>query len=155
MGYLRNTKPLYIIPVWCNGNTGISKILNGGSIPSTGANYFRRLAQFGRASGLGPGCRQFESVISDQSWGCSSVGRATALHAVGRRFDSVHLHQLWSCSSIGRASPCHGEGSEIETRQDRQSLRAISSVGRASALQAEGRWFETNIAHQVSMAAVA
>ena len=80
MGYLRNTKPLYIIPVWCNGNTGVSKTLNGGSIPSTGANYFRGVAQSGRALALGArGFPWFESKYPDQSWGCKLTGKLSPL----------------------------------------------------------------------------
>ena len=55
----------------------------------------RRLAQSGSAPGLGPGGRRFESYISDQQRGFSSVGRATGLQPVGHRFDPGNLHQSW------------------------------------------------------------
>ena len=57
------------------------------------AIIFREVAQLGRALGLGPRGRRFESCLPDQKWGLSSAGRAPALHAGGQRFDPVRLHQ--------------------------------------------------------------
>ena len=58
----------------------------------------RGVAQLGRALGLGPRGRRFESCLPDHSfflkWGLSSAGRAPALHAGGQRFDPARLHQI-------------------------------------------------------------
>ncbi len=54
----------------------------------------REVAQLGRAHGLGPWGRRFESCLPDHFlWGLSSAGRAPALHAGGQRFDPARLHQ--------------------------------------------------------------
>ncbi len=63
------------------------------------ARHIREVAQLGRALGLGPRGRRFESCLPDQEelkhvWGLSSAGRAPALHAGGQRFDPARLHQL-------------------------------------------------------------
>ena len=57
--------------------------------------YIREVAQLGRALGLGPRGRRFESCLPDffKKWGLSSAGRAPALHAGGQRFDPASLHQ--------------------------------------------------------------
>ncbi len=55
----------------------------------------REVAQLGRALGLGPRGRRFESCLPDSLkyiWGLSSDGRAPALHAGGQRFDPASLH---------------------------------------------------------------
>ena len=60
-------------------------------------NYIREVAQLGRALGLGPRGRRFESCLPDfflKLWGLSSAGRAPALHAGGQRFDPASLHHL-------------------------------------------------------------
>ena len=57
--------------------------------------YIREVAQLGRALGLGPRGRRFESCLPDfflKLWGLSSAGRAPALHAGGQRFDPASLH---------------------------------------------------------------
>ena len=55
----------------------------------------REIAQLGRALGLGPRGRRFESCFPDSNlWGISSAGRAPALHAGGQRFDPAILHHL-------------------------------------------------------------
>ena len=57
--------------------------------------YQREVAQLGRALGLGPRGRRFESCLPDfflNLWGLSSAGRAPALHAGGQRFDPARLH---------------------------------------------------------------
>ncbi len=58
--------------------------------------YIREVAQLGRALGLGPRGRRFESCLPDffWYWGLSSAGRAPALHAGGQRFDPASLHHL-------------------------------------------------------------
>ena len=61
--------------------------------------YIREVAQLGRALGLGPRGRRFESCLPDYFlnsilWGLSSAGRAPALHAGGQRFDPASLHHL-------------------------------------------------------------
>ena len=59
--------------------------------------YIREVAQLGRALGLGPRGRRFESCLPDfflNLWGLSSAGRAPALHAGGQRFDPASLHHL-------------------------------------------------------------
>ena len=65
-----------------------------GSTP-LGRVFFREVAQLGRALGLGPRGRRFESCLPDfflKLWGLSSAGRAPALHAGGQRFDPASLH---------------------------------------------------------------
>ena len=60
-------------------------------------NYIREVAQLGRALGLGPRGRRFESCLPDSLkfiWGLSSDGRAPALHAGGQRFDPASLHHI-------------------------------------------------------------
>lgn len=60
-----------------------------GSTP-VGRTILREVAQLGRALGLGPRGRRFESCLPDILkiiWGLSSDGRAPALHAGGQRFD--------------------------------------------------------------------
>lgn len=53
----------------------------------------REVAQLGRALGLGPRGRRFESCLPDLKFrGLSSAGRAPALHAGGQRFDPARLH---------------------------------------------------------------
>ena len=54
----------------------------------------REVAQLGRALGLGPRGRRFESCLPDfkRFRGLSSAGRAPALHAGGQRFDPARLH---------------------------------------------------------------
>jgi hypothetical protein len=64
-----------------------------GSTP-LGRAIKREVAQLGRALGLGPRGRRFESCLPDHLWGLSSAGRAPALHAGGQRFDPARLHQL-------------------------------------------------------------
>ena len=65
-----------------------------GSTP-IGRVLLREVAQFGRALGLGPRGRRFESCLPDRNfnyikiWGLSSAGRAPALHAGGQRFDPL------------------------------------------------------------------
>ena len=58
------------------------------------AIFIREVAQLGRALGLGPRGRRFESCLPDHLhlWGLSSAGRAPALHAGGQRFDPARLH---------------------------------------------------------------
>ena len=57
--------------------------------------YIREVAQLGRALGLGPRGRRFESCLPDfLILGLSSAGRAPALHAGGQRFDPASLHHL-------------------------------------------------------------
>ena len=83
-----------------------------GSTPLGRATYFcqsmkREVAQLGRALGLGPRGRRFESCLPDffepkikkilnikviPKWGISSAGRAPALRAGGQRFDPARLH---------------------------------------------------------------
>ncbi len=70
-----------------------------GSTPVGRANkcILRNVAQLGRALGLGPRGRRFESCHSDHllfKWGLSSAGRAPALHAGGQRFDPARLHHF-------------------------------------------------------------
>ena len=66
-----------------------------GSTPA-GRAKFRNVAQLGRALGLGPRGRRFESCHSDHYlWGLSSAGRAPALHAGGQRFDPARLHHKY------------------------------------------------------------
>ena len=68
-----------------------------GSTPFGRAIYLREVAQLGRALGLGPSGRRFESCLPDhlKFWGLSSAGRAPALHAGGQRFDPASLlHNL-------------------------------------------------------------
>jgi hypothetical protein len=78
-----------------------------GSTPIGRAMICREVAQLGRALGLGPRGRRFESCLPDHYiWGLSSAGRAPALHAGGQRFDPARLHQkilivTWQCSSAG------------------------------------------------------
>jgi hypothetical protein len=59
-------------------------------------SLYRGVAQLGRALGLGPRGRRFESCLPDHAtdiiWGLSSAGRAPALHAGGQRFDPARLH---------------------------------------------------------------
>ena len=68
-----------------------------GSTP-IGRVLLREVAQLGRALGLGPRGRRFESCLPDRNfnyikiWGLSSAGRAPALHAGGQRFDPASLH---------------------------------------------------------------
>ena len=59
--------------------------------------YIREVAQLGRALGLGPRGRRFESCLPDflNKWGLSSAGRAPALHAGGQRFDPASLHHYF------------------------------------------------------------
>ena len=67
-----------------------------GSTP-IGRVLLREVAQFGRALGLGPRGRRFESCLPDSKikiWGLSSAGRAPALHAGGQRFDPASLHHI-------------------------------------------------------------
>ena len=67
-----------------------------GSTP-IGRVLLREVAQLGRALGLGPRGRRFESCLPDSDflkWGLSSAGRAPALHAGGQRFDPASLHHL-------------------------------------------------------------
>ena len=67
-----------------------------GSTP-IGRVLLREVAQLGRALGLGPRGRRFESCLPDRKfkfWGLSSAGRAPALHAGGQRFDPASLHHL-------------------------------------------------------------
>ena len=63
----------------------------------TSPNYKREVAQLGRALGLGPRGRRFESCLPDsfKKWGLSSDGRAPALHAGGQRFDPASLHHIF------------------------------------------------------------
>ena len=67
-----------------------------GSTPSGALKQYREVAQLGRALGLGPRGRRFESCLPDHEktliWGLSSAGRAPALHAGGQRFDPASLH---------------------------------------------------------------
>ncbi len=63
-----------------------------GSTPF-GRAILREVAQLGRALGLGPRGRRFESCLPDHFRGLSSAGRAPALHAGGQRFDPARLHQ--------------------------------------------------------------
>ena len=67
--------------------------------------YIREVAQLGRALGLGPRGRRFESCLPDfflNLWGLSSAGRAPALHAGGQRFDPAYLHHLSSLSRLSK-----------------------------------------------------
>ena len=67
-----------------------------GSTP-IGRVSLREVAQLGRALGLGPRGRRFESCLPDNQikyWGLSSAGRAPALHAGGQRFDPASLHHI-------------------------------------------------------------
>ena len=68
-----------------------------GSTP-IGRTNLREVAQLGRALGLGPRGRRFESCLPDSLkiyiWGLSSDGRAPALHAGGQRFDPASLHHI-------------------------------------------------------------
>ena len=62
------------------------------------ARLLREVAQLGRALGLGPRGRRFESCLPDSDflkWGLSSAGRAPALHAGGQRFDPASLHHFY------------------------------------------------------------
>ena len=65
------------------GSTPIGRSLTGSS-------------SVGRALGLGPRGRRFESCLPDRKFkiimGLSSAGRAPALHAGGQRFDPASLH---------------------------------------------------------------
>ncbi len=73
-----------------------------GSTPIGRAYFLREVAQLGRALGLGPRGRRFESCLPDNLrkriikliWGLSSDGRAPALHAGGQRFDPASLHHI-------------------------------------------------------------
>ena len=68
-----------------------------GSTP-IGRVLLREVAQLGRALGLGPRGRRFESCLPDSDflkWGLSSAGRAPALHAGGQRFDPASLHHIF------------------------------------------------------------
>jgi hypothetical protein len=67
-----------------------------GSTP-LGRAINREVAQLGRAHGLGPWGRRFESCLPDQStkiMGLSSAGKAPALHAGGQRFDTARFYFL-------------------------------------------------------------
>ncbi len=76
----------------------------------------REVAQLGRALGLGPRGRRFESCLPDRfKWGLSSAGRAPALHAGGQRFDPARLHQFYSMLLEEYPSPAEGIG--LENRQ--------------------------------------
>ncbi len=69
-----------------------------GSTPIGRALFLREVAQLGRALGLGPRGRRFESCLPDNLrliWGLSSDGRAPALHAGGQRFDPASLHHIY------------------------------------------------------------
>ncbi len=71
-----------------------------GSTP-VGRTILREVAQLGRALGLGPRGRRFESCLPDILkiiWGLSSDGRAPALHAGGQRFDPASLHHIFKCN---------------------------------------------------------
>ncbi len=65
-------------------------------------NLIREVAQLGRALGLGPRGRRFESCLPDflNKWGLSSAGRAPALHAGGQRFDPASLHHYFLAMNI-------------------------------------------------------
>ena len=85
-----------------------------GSTPFGRAKIEREVAQLGRALGLGPRGRRFESCLPDHQinlWGFSSAGRAPALHAGGQRFDPAKLH---FCSE---EYPSPAEGIGLENRQ--------------------------------------
>ena len=85
-----------------------------------GAPKIREVAQLGRALGLGPRGRRFESCLLDQDdknlllWGLSSAGRAPALHAGGQRFDPARLHHYIYKTE---AYPSLAEGIGLENRQ--------------------------------------
>ena len=68
-----------------------------GSTP-IGRVLLREVAQLGRALGLGPRGRRFESCLPIGTLiiykGLSSAGRAPALHAGGQRFDPASLHHI-------------------------------------------------------------
>jgi hypothetical protein len=98
-----------------------------GSTPFGRAIYNREVAQLGRALGLGPRGRRFESCLPDHSkllniWGLSSAGRAPALHAGGQRFDPARLH-LYS-----EEYPSLAEGIGLENRQAGQTARGFESL---------------------------
>ena len=70
----------------------------------------REIAQLGRALGLGPRGRRFESCFPDR-WGISSAGRAPVLHAGGQRFDPAILHYYFGgVAQLARASGSYPEG---------------------------------------------
>ena len=60
----------------------------------SGALIIREVAQLGRALGLGPRGRRFESCLPDILYYGGSAGRAPALHAGGQRFDPASLHHI-------------------------------------------------------------
>ncbi len=51
----------------------LAKARVAGSIPVVRSNKYRDVAQLGRAPGLGPGGRMFESCRPDTLRGCSSM----------------------------------------------------------------------------------
>ena len=93
----------------------------------------REVAQLGRALGLGPRGRRFESCLPDHpnlydckyTWGLSSAGRAPALHAGGQRFDPARLHHLYINTEV---YPSLAEGIGLENRQAGNTARGFESL---------------------------
>lgn len=67
-----------------------------------------RIAQSGRALGLGPRGRWIEATCADQSRGCSSVGRAPGLQPGCRRFEPGRFHHFAAVAQPVEHSPCKG-----------------------------------------------
>ena len=98
-----------------------------GSTPAGRAIYIRNVAQLGRALGLGPRGRRFESCHSDHYiWGLSSAGRAPALHAGGQRFDPARLHHIYFF--LSEVYPSLAEGIGLENRQAGNTARGFESL---------------------------
>ena len=92
--------------------------------------FLRNVAQLGRALGLGPRGRRFESCLPDhattkleETWGLSSAGRAPALHAGGQRFDPARLHHI-----ILEVYPSSAEGIGLDNRQAGHTARGFESL---------------------------
>ena len=96
-------------------------------------NDHREVAQLGRALGLGPRGRRFESCLPDLKFrGLSSAGRAPALHAGGQRFDPARLHFFifGGVAQMARASGSYPGGHGFDPlRRYNALLRTFSSVG--------------------------
>lgn len=79
-----------------------------GSSPRQGAKIYQGVAQFGRALGLGPRCRGFESYHLDQNLG--SVQQTKTLNHLnslsGQKRSCINIRQ-WGISLIGKTLALH------------------------------------------------